>query len=360
MSKRKIKLNLYFIKKNYDRFKSRITKDAPSLKKRLPVFLVFVFLSSLLWVYRALDDTFVASIKFPIKYQNLPKNKILIDSPPPKFKLQVKGLGYDLLSNKLKFKKPLNFNINSFLLYTHSNDSMNVYVLTRFAKEALTEELNKKNTNLEIVSITPDTIFFNFTQTITKKIAVVPSIEETEETFARQHIQNGPAFCNPDSITVTGPAYIIDTITHILTKEVSPTELTDTFRRKTSIIRQDELVYSNSKVEVIIPTDKFTEISYEIPLYTRHVPDSINMKLFPRKVKVSFNITHSNIPKANEFDFRVYVDYNQLIEKPNSSRLDVELIKIPEYAIAPRFSPASVEYINEINNAKNRNNRGNR
>ncbi len=360
MSKRQIKLNLYFFRKNFDRFKSRIRKDAPSLKKRLPVFLVFVFLSTLLWIYRALDDSFVAGIKYPVNYKNLPKNKILIDSPPPKLKLQVKGLGYDLLSNKLKFKKPLNFNINSFMLYSHSNDSMSVYVLTHFAKEALTEQLNKKNTNLEIISITPDTIFFNFTRTEARKIPVIPTIELTEETFARQHIQNGPAYCNPDSVTVTGPAYIVDTITKIFTKEVTPSELTDTFRKRTSIIRQSELSYSTSKVEVVLPTDQFTEISYEIPIYTSHVPDSINMKLFPRKVKVSFNITHSNIPKANEFDFRAYVDYNQLLMKPSSPRLNIEIKRIPEYAIAPRFSPASVEYINEINNVKSRNNGGNR
>ena len=56
------------------KFKSYLVTNAASLRNRLFVFLVFVFLSLILWFYRTLDDTFIANINYPVRYQNFPQN----------------------------------------------------------------------------------------------------------------------------------------------------------------------------------------------------------------------------------------------------------------------------------------------
>jgi hypothetical protein len=276
--------------------------------------------------------------------------------------LRVRGNGYTLLSNKLKIKPPLNFNINSFLLYSQANDSMSVYILSRYAREVLSVELNKKSSDLEIVSISPDTIFFSFTRTRVKTVPIHVTIKDEGYLFAKQHMLNGPITSLPDSIEIIGPATIIDTIDAIYTRSIQPTELTDTLRKKISLNKLDQVQMSLEKVVVVIPVDKFTEIGYSIPIMTKHVPDSINMKLFPRNIQVNFNISHSYIPKASDTDFRPYVDFRDLTNNKDGSikRISVRLDSVPTYANNHRIYPSSVEFINELNNVNSRNNRGNR
>lgn len=343
--------------KLFAKLKAKITSDRSSFKSRIIVFLVFVVLSSVLWFYRTLDDTFVASISYPVRYQNLPKNKILLSTPPERVLLRVRGNGYTIVSNKLKFKTPLNFNVNSFLLYSQAYDSMSVYILSRYAREELSEELNNKNTDLEIISILPDSIFFSFARTKAKKLAIKPSIVDDGYFLAKQHIINGPIVVKPDSVEVVGPSSIIDTLHYISTKNIQATELSDTFKKKINVANYEQIKIPIDKVTVTIPIDKYTEIGYEVPIHSKHVPDSINMKLFPRTVKVNFNIAHSHISKVSDADFQPYVDYNEINNSnEQSNRLSIKLDSIPPYIHALRLYPSGVEYINELNDAGNRNN----
>jgi hypothetical protein len=357
--------------KNNKRFKlllalvhlqSYLVRNYKPFKKRAIVFLVFVVLSSFLWLYRALDDNFVASISYPVHYQNLPKNKILISTPPQKIALRVRGNGYTLLSNKLKVKAPLNFNINSFLFYKQANDSMSVYILTRYARETLSEELNKKNSGLEIINIAPDSIFFSFTKTRVKKVPIKPNVLNTNNMFARQHMLNGAITIKPNTINISGPATLIDTIKFLRTTQLSPTELSDTLNKKVKILKIANVEIPEEKAIITIPVDKFTETGFELPILTKHVPDSINMKLFPRNVQVSFNITHSNYSKISKTDFILYVDYDEITNSKDKSakRVTIKIDSIPSYAHAFRIYPSSVEFINELNHAEDRNNGRNR
>lgn len=341
--------------------KAVFNSESSSFKSRILVYLVFVVLAFVLWLYRALDDTFVASISYPVQYKNLPKNKILLSVPPERVSLRVRGNGYIILSNKLKVKKPLDFNVNSFLLHSQTYDSMSVYILTRYAREELSEELNT-NADLEIISIAPDSIFFSFARTKAKNIAIKPSVIHSDILLAKQHIINGSIISKPDSMEVVGPSAIIDTLSFIYTTDIAPTYLSDTFSKKVDITPIAQVKMPYNKVTVSIPVDRFTEFSYELPITTKHVPDSINMKLFPRTVRLNFNIAHSQINKVSEADFSPFVDYNDIIGiKDNSTkRLRIKIDSTPSYVHSVRLYPSGVEYINELNNASSRDNGRNR
>ncbi len=338
-----------------------IARYYKTFQKRVLVFLVFVLLSSILWLFRVLEESYVSTINYPVRYLDFPANKILTGDTPYKLKLTVRGTGYSLLSNKLRYKTPLNFSINNFSLYSQSKDSMSVYILTRYAQEALSQELSRKRTNLEIVSISPDTIFFSFTRSVIKKVPVEVVINNQKNLFARQHKLNGFIYTIPDSIEISGPANLVDTINHLYTQSISPFELEDTFKQKATILFYNNVTMDKEKVNVVIPVDRFTELSYRVVIVPRNVPDSLSIKLFPREATLYFNVTHSQIPFALESDFKPFVDYNELKENLKStSYLTVKIDSLPEYASATRIYPTRVEYINERKHVTNWNNGGDR
>ncbi|MBN1116980.1 MAG: hypothetical protein JXA77_07245 [Bacteroidales bacterium] len=343
------------------RAKNYISSNYIALRKRVVVFFIFIVLSSSFWLYTALDDTYVAENKYPVEFSNLPKNKILAGEPPKKITLRVRGNGYTILNNKIN-PPLLEINVDDFSLGSQTIDSLSLFLISRHAKEIFAAELSKKNNYpLEILSTSPDTILFNFTKTKTKKVPVRVKFSHKENLFARQYIQNGEITSVPDSILVIGPSTIIDTISWVNTEDFNITELKDTMSKKTKLKLIPEVHFSVDKAKITIPVDKFTESFFEIPLLTKHTPDSISLKPFPRSVKVNYKVSLSNYNDVSETDFRPYIDYIDASQVDTSnSKIKVYIDSVPGIIYSYSIYPPQVDFLIELNNAKDRFNRRDR
>jgi YbbR domain-containing protein len=276
--------------------------------------------------------------------------------------LRIKGTGYALLSNKIN--PPLiNLDVNDFSLYSQSKDSLTVYLISRFAREWFSNEVNLENASpLEIISISPDTISFNFTRTYSKKVPVALKYYNQQDVFARQHMQNGKILIEPDSILIIGPANLIDALNYISTKPLKISELKDTASKKIDIEVNQGIKYSSERVRVTIPVDRFTESTLEVPISAKNLPDSIRIKTFPRTVNITYNVTLTMYNMVSETDFYPYVDYLDITKNITSQefKLKVHLDSAPDYIHSVSFRPKNVEFLIERNDDKNRIDRGNR
>ena len=74
--------------------------------------------------------------------------------------------------------------------------------------------------------------------------------------------------------------------------------------------------------------------------------DSLLLRAFPGKVKVSFQVGLSDYETINEHFFRAVVDYSEA-GNMLGNKLQVKLEKKPEYIRSVNFTPKTVEYILE-------------
>ncbi|MBA7517651.1 hypothetical protein ES705_09705 [subsurface metagenome] len=329
------------------------------IQQKYLIFLFFLALSILAWFIRALSDTYDADIKYPVKYTNLPPDKVLLQAPTEKLLLRVRSDGYTILSTKLISKPPIDYDVNAFLLFSLSIDSTSVYTLTKYNRERLSLELNKKNKKFEILDISPDTLFFNFSRVKRKKICVKAQLKDMNTMFAQQHMLNGSVYTIPDSIEVTGPSSIVDTLSYMTTKLLHLVNLSDTTEKKVQIQKLSRLTYSLSKVKVVIPVDEFTESEFTIPVTQKNVPDSIILKTFPKTIKVKYLITLSNFDKVSSEMFEPYVDYDE-IDIDMNSKIKIKLDSLPPYVHNVNITPRSAEFLIERKNAESWNNGRNR
>ena len=337
----------------------KLFRSLSLLRSKYFVFFIFLIISTLAWFIRALNDTYVADLYYPVRYNNLPPNRILLSEPPSKLILRVRADGYTILANKLRFKRTLNYDINAFSLYSLSLDSTSVYQLTYYAKEKLTAELNSSNKNITILKIEPDTIFFNFARVRNRKIPVAPVISTDEDLFARQYMLNGKIQVIPDSVTATGPSSIIDTLRYIYTVKLKLNNLDDTTHKTVKLAKILRVTVQQKKVKVIIPVDRFTESEVEVPIEQEHVPDSLDLKTFPKTAKINYLVTLSYFSKVTADMFHPYVDYRH-ISSQNSSKLNIQLDSLPSYIHGIKISPKYVDYLIEIPSAKDWSNRRDR
>jgi len=247
----------------------------------------------------------------------------------------------------MKRKRPLFINVNDFALYSLSDDTTSVYTLSKYTKEDLSSQLNLSNNNMRIIDIKPDTLIFNFSRVRHKKVPVRVNLLMTNELFEQQYMLNGTAFTRPDSITVTGPSYIIDTLSYILTEAVHFKNLSDTAEKGVKLKANNKLIYDSEKVRVIVPVDEFTEMAYSIPIEPHSVPDSLDVIIFPKNVQVKFIVTLTHFNLISPALFHAYVDFENtdLMGGTETSQLRISLDSLPPYIHSPSLKPRSVEFL---------------
>lgn len=315
-------------------------KEKIKIDKRLIVFLFFVVLSTIFWFLNQLEEEYVTEISLPVLYTNFPSDKILVNELPDHFKLRVRAYGYKLLEYKISNKfLPYSINVNSITLKMHSKSNYaKFFSLTRLLNQDIED---KTSSELEIVSISPDTLFFEFADRVFKKVPVVSRLNPVPAT---QFMVSGEIQFNPDSVTISGAKPIVDTINLLCTKKMDIPDLSEDYNKEVDLEKINGVNFSEDEVDVKINVEKFTEGTQKLPLNIIHVPDSLTVKIFPKEIRVTYFVALSDYEKVLPQLFEASVDFN---ETETQNKLTVKILNSPDYIRSLRFNPKSVEYIIE-------------
>jgi hypothetical protein len=134
-------------------------KGVGGINKDIVVFAFFLFLSFVFWYLNSLGKDIEIGIKYPVKYTNLPKEKIIVDDPQVKLTLYLKGKGSSILKLKLSGgKTPVEIDISK-VGYRKVPGSRNpdYYIVTSGLAKSLSVQMRSA---CEVTSVKPDTLFF--------------------------------------------------------------------------------------------------------------------------------------------------------------------------------------------------------
>lgn len=330
------KINLPTALKKY---LQRLTGTSFLQQRRFITFLFFVFLATAFWFIRALGEQYESRIDYPVRYINFPENKVLVGELPYKLNLTVRAKGFSILRSKLNLDLiPLRFNINSFSLNSKGVDDF--FVVTSTVKEVLSAELK----DMTILDIKPDTLFFKLTGIGVKKVPVIPILAMHDRFFQQQFMLNGRIQLDPDSIIISGPALLVDSIKHVNTEPLRYTNLSDTLKDEFNLKIIDQISFSQQKVRAVIPVDRFTEVEDRLTVVPVNVPDSLNLIAIPGQITVTYRISLSNYDLVVHNPITPHIDYND-IKLNNLSRLSLFLTDTPEFINGLRFSPKVTEFL---------------
>ena len=317
-------------------------REKVKINKKLSIYLFFLFISIALWYLNALSKDYTTVISYKVRYQNFPKGKALVSDMPEKLDLKVKGLGFSVLKHKLiAYNKVIDLPIDNFRLDISRKDNQYSYfLLTRYTKEWMAGQLTS---DVQLVDIKPDTLVFKFTDVVEKKVPVKAALDLQ---FEKQFMQNGKLLLKPDSIVVSGPQVMIDTLDCVFTKTLKIKHLKDTARVDAELLLINRLTSATSKVALTIPVEKYTELDIPVQIEPINVPDGLRVRMFPATVNVSCWVGVSSYDKMTPYMFRAIIDYNSLISN-SQSKAKIELVKTPINAQNIKFYPKSIEYIIE-------------
>lgn len=309
--------------------------------KRTLAFLACIVLSALFWTLTSLSKEYVDTVKIPIIYVSLPEDLVIMNELTPVATAEVKGFGFDLLWHLFKLEKfVLDVSVDPKKMKRIRKNGVDYrYILTGNENGGLTSVYNDR---LNILRVSPDTLFFEFRPKHTK---MVPVLLDANITFAKQFGKTAEAVLEPDSILVTGPKEMIDSITSVRTEPQTWKDLNESMVTEVKLKKEKLLSvvgYERNFVNVELSVVEFTEGSVTVPLNVI-ASDAKAVQVFPQSVEIKYLVAFDKYDqvKASQFQASVTVDD----QSAKNSRLMVNLDEFPETVSQVRVLPAQVEFI---------------
>jgi len=309
------------------------------LQREGKLFLVCLIISFFFWLMIKLSNEYYDNLTIDVNYYNLPDKNTIIDQADDKITLVIKTRGFKLIGLKYFVKfPPININLREIQLHK-SRYSYSSFILTSPLLNNIANQLNMPD---EILSVSPDTLILTLENIARKKVAVFPDLEIT---LQKQYQLYGSVVLDPDSIYISGPPSIIDTLNHVATKSIKLENINSTTSINTLILKpadHKKLYLSADSVRINISVEKFTEETLEIPITITGI-DSLRVKLFPGKVMVTYLVALKDFDKVNNEMFKAMVSINE--KTMNEPILKVELVQWPAFVTITQVTPGTAEFL---------------
>jgi len=312
--------------------------------RKSTVFLICLALSTAIWFLIVLSKTHTTFVSFPVAYENIPEDQVLIKELPTHLSLGVQAGGFQLLGYKwFGSARTLTIDVSKYkarkdgLQYTRK-------IVTAQLYDELARQV-KASIQLDRNYIFPDTIAIVSSDTMSKTVRLLPVVQTS---FQKNYRLSGDIEVRPAVVEVFGPACILDTLQALHTQPLVLENLKET--TITNVAIQNDGAYqllqpSMEQAMIEVPVDAFRSVELSIPIQTAGLPDSISVQLFPDAVMVLYEVKEKDYAAVHANQFRAEVQFPDLQELDSSGMLRVNVVLVPETTELIHFSPQKVEVV---------------
>jgi hypothetical protein len=301
-------------------------------------FFVCLFIASFLWLINALNRNYKETLPIAIKYINLPKSKMLATELPKFIQAEIKTTGAKLFFIKFNLSETIVV-IDASVALAKKQNQQTVAINTAQAIGNFSKVLN---TEVELIKVKPDSIYFSFGRSYKKIVPVKPVLLINFDPF---YNYNNKVRITPSSVTLFGDSTLLSGIDSVQTDKIVLNDFNSSISQKAKILLPEELEnrvgLSADEVLLEIDVDKYTETYAEIPVEARNVPTGYQLKTFPDKVKITVQVPMSEFESVKDELFKASVDYKEGAK--NKLKVNVQCTA-PNIKVT-KISPEKVEYI---------------
>mgnify|MGYP000966824298 FL=1 len=304
------------------------------LGKKVGTFLICIGIASLLWVVHALNRNYTYTLKVPVKFLNLPSNKLIVGELPEKLDVEIKTSGLKLLF--ISLKKNYNEVIVDFNLMKNNAKSQaysinNVYFNLK----------NSINFDVELIKIRPDTLFFSINKSNSKLLPVKANLKVN--CLPGYSIISKPTI-TPAYVTVSGDSISLQKMDTVYTYFLNLKDVHQNFTSPVQLKKPYTSINYNVKdVQLSFNVDKLIESSIKIPVQIMNNTGNETIKLLPNFITIKYLVAMKDYENINENSFKAVVNFEHIKEKQKN--LQVEIIRTPSEVKIIKTTPSTISYL---------------
>ena len=300
--------------------------------KKYIYIILFFFVSFSFWILTKLSEDYNSKLTLEIDIINPPDDYIVKKQNINSILVFIKASGFELFYNKL-FQNKLIIDLEDEKIVDDK-----IVIDYNENKFKLKETLNSY---IDISNVFPDQIVIELEQVVNK---FVPIVLENELKIKSGYGLRSPVDLSPDSIQVSGPLKEISKISYVPALIDADLNIENEYTVDYEIVRDKKISYEFSSGKAVIYVDRYSEKTIKIPILVRGIPDSLDLRLYPNEVDISFQSSIKRLKNISEKDFIVSVSFDSEI-KNLSTDLDVSIDSFPSSLKNLKISHKKVEFL---------------
>ncbi len=309
-------------------------KGKIKLNERASIFFFCLVLATFFWFLSSLSKEYTTNLTIPLEYTSFNKGFILLEEPIDYIEIQVSGNGFELLGEQMSLNRnSLKVNLGEAMKLGKNRFG----IPTSKLKNKIYQYLDK---DIRFERITSDSILFKTDKRVIRKLKVIPDVDLS---FESSYNLMGKITVNPIIVEVSGPEGQLDSLQFITTDKLKFDDVNDSLTLTYNFAKDERfksLDIVPEQISILVPVDKFTEKSFEIPISWSK---DISIRTFPNKVKVVFLVPLTNYEQLMEQDIAAIVNLEDGFQ--NKKKLKVNIDGIPDFAKLLRIEPEKIEFI---------------
>lgn len=185
-----------------------------------------------------------------------------------------------------------------------------------------------------------DTLFFRFAKVDHKRVPVVPAYSIS---YRSQYMSVGDLEVTPDSVTIYGEPYRLETVEQIYTQPVKYSDVDADIQGVIALEKVRGVRISETEVHYSLDVTRFVEVKTKVPVSAVGLPNDKEMIVIPSSIEVSLKCSFPMIGDPAEHVV-LYVDYDEF-QKSLSGKCMVHTGDLPKGVITCGLEPMYVECI---------------
>ncbi len=321
------------LKKFFSRLGNRIDED---YRKKIYIFIFCSVVASFLWLLVKLSDKYTLAVECNLSYI-APEGKVFVTKPLESVSVNIRSEGFNLFFYHLKKQYPVKIDLNHLTF----KRSKNIYYSRVKTSDFLKKYCKSFSFYNNIVSANPEYLYFRYEKIYVKKVPVKLNVNIRT---ANQYRIYGNMSYKPDSVNIYGRKDVIEKIPYIETQKKYLVNVKNNVNVKVSLTRNDSVNSFTDSIYVVVPVEKYTEASVEVPVKIINNPNNVTVRTFPDKVQIIYLVALKDYKKVDNSMFFVEADYAEIVDDPDS-KIKVNISEKPDLVDITRVIPESVEYI---------------
>lgn len=299
----------------------------------LKTFLFFLASSAVIWIFVQFSKQYTEAVELPLTYVNIPKDKMLVNKEPTSLDLRVRDYGFNIARYKM-LPPDLTIDVSE----AREEGGQLVYDLEQ-QKQAI---LSQINLDYDDATFLQDRITIDYEQKEVKTVDVVSNIELG---FSVGYSALEEIKLEPDSVKISGPSSVLDTLEEIGTVPIRITNISEDIKGNVKLDTEglENVTLFQDEVQYSLRTDKFTEGKVEIPIELMNVPEDYNVVVFPKEVMVYYQVSLQDFDKIKPTSFKVVVDFRNTL--PEEGYLLAQVVQKPALVNNVRLSEKRIQYV---------------
>lgn len=302
-------------------------------QQKLTLFVICIVISFFVWCLFALSNHYVYRVNVAVDYVNGPEKRAFHPLQSDTVNMQVEGTGWQVLFSGLRLA-PIRANVDLSGLKNRD------WIV--FSNQL--EYINRQfDANQKVVAVSPDTLYFSFSEQAVKKVPVKLAYDLD---FKQQYNISSDVDIKPKFVTVTGPLEDLVQIESWQTDTLKRNNISADITARLSLMKNKQSNFSvyPTAVDVVVPVDEVTEKIIEVIIKPENAKAYQSVKIIPEKVRLTVMVALHEYRNINRDAFEAVINLEDW-KKNKVSNLPIIVTKQPEYVNIIKIEPQNASFL---------------